>query len=989
MRKFPRSLVEALRQGRVLPFVGAGVSRSVHDRLGRPAFPTWVELLERAGEWLREEQKPEEAERLGECLGGPRPDFLTAAQIARAGLSGRRWGDFLRRQFNLQSEQIEPSSMELARAIWSLGSNLLITTNYDRVLEWACERSTDCHCWPTHAPAEHTRALEGKFEYPAVWHLHGTIQQLDSIILTTEDYQRLYPLERGEHVRREYDSALSTLRSLLAIKHFLFIGFGFNDHYFLQEVLQVNEAFRGNVGPHYALIHGNDRERMLPQARELGLELICFEDFGAPLVRTIRELASARQEEPAIPSNANAPIPTAPAEPRELRPGFLLGQRFRLKQRLGHGGFATVWQAVDERDQTPVAVKILHSHLNDDSGRIARFRRGAERMSALQHPNVVKVLAPVAADGPFTYFVMELMPIDLHREVLRRRPDAQKIVSIVLQVGDALSYAHHLGLVHRDVKPCNILLDARDVPRLTDFDLVLVRDSSGGTRTGGLGTFLFAAPEVIADPAGADETADVFGLAMTAVFMFHGAALRPDAYRNATEFIEQNLQCKREVKTVLARGCAWNRERRQRSIAEFCEQLRLASLAPEPSHTTRPFTGSVAGIIHEHTIDPQRAAAAHRIGTERTVVDPRRTAAPPAPVDAPRPAARRSPPALASARPPGARGRQTVLLASGAAVAGLLAAWVAWEKWSRADEEPVEAAAAQPYPPTVEQPPAAPTPEPSSPTPPAESEALRRLRQPPTGSTRGVTRTALLDAAPMRFIELTGGEFTVGSPSSEPFRDINETQHRVHVEPFLLAENEVTWRQWQAVMGATVEPSEFGGGPEHPVQGVSWHRAIQFLNLLSQREGRRSCYEASYDEPVWGRGCDGFRLPTEMEFEYALRAGSTTPYSFGEDPEDLPKYAWFADNAGDGPRAVRSLTPNQWGFYDMNGNVWEWVWDRYAAYPPSIPLRHAGPEYGDKRILRGGSFHDPARELRSANRVADYSTRSARYRGLRVAMDVR
>jgi len=271
----------------------------------------------------------------------------------------------------------------------------------------------------------------------------------------------------------------------------------------------------------------------------------------------------------------------------------------------------------------------------------------------------------------------------------------------------------------------------------------------------------------------------------------------------------------------------------------------------------------------------------------------------------------------------------------------------------------------------------------------ATREALRRLQLPPTGSAKGVTRTALADIAPIRFIELTGGEFTVGSPTVEPGREINETQHRVRVEPYLLAESEVSWRQWQAVMDNELGAREFSQGPNHPVQAVTWKRAVEFLNRLSLREGKTACYEIDASVAVWRRGCDGFRLPSEMEFEYAMRGGSTTAFFFGSEGDTIGQYAWFADNAMDAPHAVRHLSPNAWGFYDMAGNVWEWVWDLYATYPPMIPPRYAGPNSGTFRVLRGGSFNDTVLELRSANRVADLESRVVRYRGFRVALDLR
>ncbi|HEY0135310.1 MAG TPA: protein kinase, partial [Nannocystis sp.] len=755
----------------MLPFVGAGVSRSVCDRAGSPRFPTWTELLERAVHRLIEEHKDEAAQAVRVQLAAATPDLIAAAETAREALWGRRWRDFLLEQFNPEIGDIDRRTLALAEAIWSLECPLIVTTNYDRVLEWASPRPADCESWPTHAPAEHARALEGGPSKPIVWHLHGTIQQLDGIILTTSDYKRLYPTPSE---REQYTSALLTLRNLLAIKTFVFFGFGFNDESFLSEVLAVTEAFRGNVGPHYAFVHRAEIPRLAGRARELSLELLPFEAFGEPLVTCVRELGQSRTR-PMPP----ATIPPAIPEPEPASevgiPGMaavpgLLGDRYRLERRLGHGGFATVWQAFDKRTRTRVAIKILHPHLGHDAQRVARFERGAERMGALHHRNIVRVLAPVVAEGSYRYFVMELLGADLGVRSQEHRLSAPEIVSIVRQLGDALSHAHQRGLIHRDVKPANVLLDAEGVPKLTDFDLVLTRDSSGGTRTGAMGSFLFAAPEVISDPGSADETADVFGLAMTAVYLFHAAPMGAEAYRNATDFIDTQLQCSGAIKAVLARACSWKRERRPATVAEFCEELQAAASAPPERAPSVVVARTPAAAPRP---SPPPAAAPHA----------------PASSDGVRAAA----PAAKLAAAPGRR----VHLGWAALVPVAALAIAVWQlpTFLRTPALDEVSPAPSPESPVVPEEPApspAPAPVPTPvPTPSVEDDAeararaaaLQRLRLPPRGSDRGVTRVALGDVSPIRFVELTGGEYTIGSPSSEPSRQINETQHRVRVEP--------------------------------------------------------------------------------------------------------------------------------------------------------------------------------------------------------------
>src|SRR5207302_1335063 len=128
------------------------------------------------------------------------------------------------------------------------------------------------------------------------------------------------------------------------------------------------------------------------------------------------------------------------------------------------------------------------------------------------------------------------------------------------------------------------------------------------------------------------------------------------------------------------------------------------------------------------------------------------------------------------------------------------------------------------------------------------------------------------------------------------------------------------------VTGAS--PSSYRGPDNLPVETISWYEAIAFCNKLSEREGLKPYYRS--DEGVQSGG-DGYRLPTEAEWEYACRAGSTTRYSFGDDAARLGKYAWYVANSTNKTRPAGQTRPNTWGLYDMHGNVWEWCWDRYGV----------------------------------------------------------
>ena len=229
----------------------------------------------------------------------------------------------------------------------------------------------------------------------------------------------------------------------------------------------------------------------------------------------------------------------------------------------------------------------------------------------------------------------------------------------------------------------------------------------------------------------------------------------------------------------------------------------------------------------------------------------------------------------------------------------------------------------------------------------------------------------------MRFVLIPAGTFVMGSPPSEKGRQKNEKQHRVSIsKSFYMGETEVTQGQWNRL--ASPNPSAFKMGNRYPVDSVTWHEAMQFISFLNKLENT-----------------DRYRLPTEAEWEYACRAGSTTAFSTGPittiscvDPEPaLINTAWYCYNSGLAgpprdfkPHPVKLLQPNAWGLFDMHGNVQEWVLD--ACKSRSLWKRSIGPvtdtyqdnmvdpleKNGDHRVVRGGGWFQNGKYQRSAFR---------------------
>jgi formylglycine-generating enzyme required for sulfatase activity len=202
----------------------------------------------------------------------------------------------------------------------------------------------------------------------------------------------------------------------------------------------------------------------------------------------------------------------------------------------------------------------------------------------------------------------------------------------------------------------------------------------------------------------------------------------------------------------------------------------------------------------------------------------------------------------------------------------------------------------------------------------------------------------------MRWIK--PGEFLMGSPKGEKGRENDSPQHPVKLtHGYWLADTQVTQELWFCIAGKN--PSHLPGDT-NPVERISWSECDEWLRRIS---GTVPALHLA--------------LPTEAQWEYACRAGSTSAYCFGDDPTELPKYGWFFGNSKLRPHPVKQLQPNGWGLYDMHGNVWEWCSDWYGKYALSAQSDPTGPAKGTSRVVRGGSGTDPGRDLRSACRSGD------------------
>lgn len=280
--------------------------------------------------------------------------------------------------------------------------------------------------------------------------------------------------------------------------------------------------------------------------------------------------------------------------------------------------------------------------------------------------------------------------------------------------------------------------------------------------------------------------------------------------------------------------------------------------------------------------------------------------------------------------------------------------------------------------------------------------------------------SACTDLPPLpRFVYIRSGTYHRGSPESEPCRLEQEgPRHTVTLtRSFFIMSTEIIREMWENLQMAQPtlpdDPSDLETSPgmNHPVQNVTWQEAILFANLYSLQNGYRRCYytDEVFTTPVdhsnyesstifcdWNP--DGYRLPTEAEWEYAARAGTTGPFSFDE-PEYfhdtceecaagvlpvMEQYTVYCATQSGSTEAVRSKLPNPWTLYDMHGNVWEWCWDRFNDYSAAPQVDPVGPDTGLTRIVRGGAWNGFARSCRSANRSNWTNLFRSKYVGFRL-----
>jgi serine/threonine protein kinase/formylglycine-generating enzyme required for sulfatase activity len=643
----------------------------------------------------------------------------------------------------------------------------------------------------------------------------------------------------------------------------------------------------------------------------------------------------------------------------EVRPGTQLGQ-YRLLERIGAGGMGQVFKAVHPTMQRVVAVKIMGANLVQDARARARFRREVQSAARLAHPNIVMAY-DAAEEAGRCFLVMEYVEGRDAAALVQAHGPAPVGVAcdIVRQAALGLQHAHEQGMVHRDIKPGNLVIAARRPPglgsgsgpvpagagwpalplvKVLDFGLarihagdsdpaIHVPGSTPLTREGYVvGTPEFMAPEQASGFGHTDIRSDIYSLGCTFYCLLTGRP--PFSGSSLLEIMVQHLHSPLppvtdnrpdvapDVAAVLERMLAKRPEDRYQTPGEVAD-----ALLPLITYN-RPTEAVVRSGQPVNLFPETRTAAAAANPTLSAAV-----AAPPTP----RPGLAQRAAAATGRGVFGGVGLFLILVASG--VLGFL-------------------------------------------------YLLRTDGGPPADTAPDGPRAG--PVAGMRLVSVPAGRY---APSFGPRGSAVEVPR-----DFEMSMTEVTREQFRAFAHAAVyqTDAEKGAGagrgalvrtphngekwsegaawdswrpdlPDNtPVVCVSWQDAVQFCNWLSEREKLPPCYRLE-GGPRGGWECNfaapGYRLPTEAEWELAARAGDGALYP---EPETaLLEHGWFAKNSDSRPQPVGGRPGNRRELRDVWGNAWEWCWDRQTAGPPRLPLSPTGPDTGDKRVVRGGGWCDP------------------------------
>ena len=682
------------------------------------------------------------------------------------------------------------------------------------------------------------------------------------------------------------------------------------------------------------------------------------------------------------------------AEPLSLPDSLAHHARYRITKLLGRGGMGDVYQAHHRMMNRTVALKVISAQLVSSPAAIGRFHREVQAAARLSHPNIVTAYDAEQA-GDTHFLVMEFVEgTDLATLVQQSGPlTVTEACDFIRQTAEGLQHAHSLGMVHRDIKPQNLMV-AGTVIKILDFGLASfvtesaaeqiehapdqgVAAAAGAAQLTLMGSMMgtpdFMAPEQARDAHAADVRSDIYSLGCTLHFLLTGQPpfsgesvldkVMAHVQREANPLSECRTDLPPGVEAVVRRMMAKDPAERFQTPAEVAAALApftQPAVAPPRRRTLRTLLAAaaailLAGVVIYVTNDKGRV----EIRSERDDVE-------------------------------------FVILKNGAEIraidlqTGTQVTWLPSGEYDivlrqgndyiRLDQKGFKLSRWGKEIVTVKR---------ETEMTKVESPANERDRDQEAWASELGVQVEFENSIGMKLRLIPPGEFQMGAPDTDSLAGQDEKPaHLVHLgKPFFIGVYEVTQGQFEAVMGRN--PSFFqgggGGGADHPVEQVTWDDAVAFCRKLTELAAEKNA----------GRT---YLLPTEAQWEYACRAGAATPFSFGPTLSSHQanfdgRYILYGGNKGpflNRTVPVGSYRANAFGLQDMHGNVWEWCADFYDEkyYEQSPRDDPSGPKSGEIHVLRGGCWLNSDRDCRASVRGANKTDQARKHEGFRVVCEV-
>ena len=755
-----------------------------------------------------------------------------------------------------------------------------------------------------------------------------------------------------------------------------------------------------------------------------------------------------------------------------------LGDGYEVIKKLGAGGMATVYLAREKALDRQVAIKLLPKAFSRDAGFVSRFKNEAQVAANLEHPHIVRIYQ-ISEQADLVYFVMSFVPGGSVTDRIKEQEmiPLDDLIQWAIDACSALAYGHERGVIHRDLKPDNIMIDKNNRVVLMDYGIAKAGEGTGLTQAGSvIGTPQYMSPEQ-ARGLPLDARSDIYSMGIvlyqmaTGELPFQATDAASLMYMHVHETPEppdaRNADIPEWLKNIILKCLAKNpvdrfasadelkaalsekyspkitvtpmaeRDRKKRRIAlvmtaaavvviaiaavlffrwqagqrEIEEQARIQQQQQEREQARQDAEASAAekdDMAYENALSvntkeafnsylmlypagrhldevKDRIAAIETRETEQEAAKLEETREDPAEAERRRQEAaerRRREQEAEQRRMDDTAYQQAEMVNSIQSYNTYLKNYpngihreAAMVKLASLDEAEAERLSAQAEEVSrrddlaFQLASSANTKEGyntyliSFPDGEHSAEARAKITSIEEAETQQEKIRVALSALSLRMVEIVPGGFLMGS---EKGGGDEKPVNTVRLAGLHMSSTEITQAQYESVIKDN--PSYFKLDDNSPVERVTWRDAITFCNRLSEKVGLESCYNLGTGACDYSKS--GFRLPTEAEWEYACRAGSGLEYSLGDGESALNRAGWYQRNSREGTHPVAQKTQNEWGLYDMHGNVWEWCNDWYdKGYYGSMEQENPrGSASGKEKVIRGGGWLDNPRDCRSAKR---------------------